>query len=193
LASVTVAVPLPLLPAAIVTQTSGSAHTAAAWASGWGARPAVGLGAIAGTNAVRLVEGTPTLCRPAALRCAARFARARRPSAIGLGVSRMAGPLPVGWTGASAGWLTTCAPNPNRTAPPSSDARPAPAPSACWPAPTLALRDTPRPPPDPATTTATSAIAATTAIRTALPAAPGRRRFPPLRGRYAASLGCPPA
>jgi hypothetical protein len=73
----TVPAPAGVAPAVIVAQIRAVHGAAAAWASGRGARSTVGLGATAGTNAVRLVEGTRTLCRPAALRSAARFARAR--------------------------------------------------------------------------------------------------------------------
>jgi hypothetical protein len=72
----TVPSPVGVAPAVIVAQIRAVHGAAAAWASGWGAPP-LDLGATAGTNAVRLVEGTRTLCRPAALRSAARFARAR--------------------------------------------------------------------------------------------------------------------
>ena len=168
-------------------------RAAAAWASGCGARAGRRRpGQAPGTSAVKFVEGRP--------RSSADPRAAMGLDGFGRPVRHSRRPRRSASAGRSADALArACAAAPRGRTRATARSRAARPPSwipgawwrvACSHARALRPRG---PPPVPATTTATSAIAATTAIRTALPAAPGRRRFPPLRGRNAASVGCPPA
>jgi len=188
----------------VMQPTAGGAHAAAACATGClDAPPPVGVPTFGRTNAVKLVGGTVTLPCGTPLGRSARCAAGRRAveGTTPCGCWRLPNTRPM-IESAAASWVARPMPadvaavlvaRPVSLAPRRTGLNADPPPALALGARAIVLMLELRAGLDPATTTATSAIAATTAIRTALPAAPGRRRFPPLRGRNAASVGCPPA